>query len=35
MIATFLSEIISFNISRFGETMYWSGLILPETIPSP
>jgi len=35
MIAIFLSEIFSSVISRVGEMVYWSGFILPETMPSP
>jgi len=35
MIAIFLSEIFSSVISRVRDTVYWSGLILPDTIPSP
>jgi len=35
MIAIFLSAIFSSIISRVCDVVYWSGLIFPETIPSP
>jgi len=35
IIAIFLSEIFSSVISKVREVVYWSGLIFPETIPSP